>query len=280
MTNENRRRSNEIRRVFGVGVAAVCACSATDLSSLTEGDDAPPSSEADADVPVDLDTGTADDGDTTGLPDASFHDAAEGDAEVDAATDADSGAGDADIGDAADAGPSCVWSDFRAPSKTESVKNSKADSDSTSWSNTAGASTVDGSFAHATAEHGPSHFLRVTNFGFDVPTSAEIGGVEVEIWRRVETEGGMSSDVVDDSVKLQLGAASTSQGDRAQSSKWPTTVAATTYGGGDDTWGEILTGAAVDDAAFGAVLSFRNNSFLDARGAVDAVRVRVRFCVP
>ncbi len=288
MTRTDQRRSHGIQWALRIGAAAAfCACSTTDLSSLTEGDDGPPSAEVDADAPADEDAGASDDA-ATGAHDgeATDGDAAEADAARDAALDASVDAGDvsdADAADAADddvdAGPSCVWSDFLSPSKAESVKNAKSDSDSTPWSNVAGAMSVDGSFARSTAGHGPSHFLRVTGFGFGVPTEAEIAGVEIEMWRRAEPGEGGSPDVVDDSVKLQLGSSSTSQGDRAKAGKWPTTVAATTYGGEDDTWGETLTADGVDGDGFGAVLAFRNNSFLDARGAVDAVRIRIRYCV-
>lgn len=285
MTRTDQRRSHGIQWALRIGAAtAFCACSTTDLSSLTEGDDGPPSAEVDADAPADEDADASDDA-ATGPHDgdATDGDAAEADAERDAALDAAGDAGDVSDTDAADddadAAPSCVWSDFLSPSKAESVKNAKSDSDSTPWSNVAGAMSVDGSFARSTAGHGPSHFLRVTGFGFGVPAEAEITGVEIEMWRRAEPGEGGSPDVVDDSVKLRFGTSSTSQGDRAKAGKWPTTVAATTYGGEDDTWGETLTAAIVDGDGFGAVLAFRNNSFLDARGAVDAVRIRIRYCV-
>lgn len=96
-----------------------------------------------------------------------------------------------------------------------------------------------------------SNYLKVTNFGFNVPNDATITGVTVSIERSSNTLNGTH----DDSVKLVKGGA-ISGNDKANAAlEWPTSDAVATYGSSTDLWGLALAPSDVNSSNFGVVIA-------------------------
>jgi len=99
-----------------------------------------------------------------------------------------------------------------------------------------------------------SDWLRASDFGFTIPSTATIDGIKVEIYRA----GSYTNKLKDSSLRL-VDASGTNVGDdKASASYWltaPTTVA---YGSDGDTWGASPTPAMVNDSDFGIRLSAAN----------------------
>ncbi len=96
--------------------------------------------------------------------------------------------------------------------------------------------------------------LAAYNFGFSIPASAVITGVQARIERR--RAGGISC-TIEQEVRLQKTMSSFSPQNKAvQSPAWPTTDAYQTYGGCNDLWGwASITPAEVNNPNFGVRLT-------------------------
>jgi hypothetical protein len=99
--------------------------------------------------------------------------------------------------------------------------------------NPANAALPDGNRAVATATltllgSFETNYLKVTNFGFALPTEAIITGVSVRVRKRATSVLSLLSDVKDSRVQLVVGGAVTSQ-NRATGTLWPNSDAEETY---------------------------------------------------
>lgn len=104
-----------------------------------------------------------------------------------------------------------------------------------------------------------SYYLRASNFGFDIPLSAGINGIKVEISRK-----SSAVDTLVDSTVYLVNASGTSIGDNKartitewppeENIYWPTSQTSATYGGESDLWGTSLSPTIVNDADFGVRL--------------------------
>src|SRR6266852_7781622 len=93
-------------------------------------------------------------------------------------------------------------------------------------SNPSNAGASDDSYTSAVLIIGQvTHYLKVTNFSFVIPTDAMIDGIVVEIERHTT----VSTSITDNSVKLVKGDV-ISGTEKASASQWPTTDAYQTYG--------------------------------------------------
>jgi hypothetical protein len=118
--------------------------------------------------------------------------------------------------------------------------------------------------------------LTVAGFGFNVPSSATVLGVEVVVSRRALAGGAL----VDRSARLVL-AGTPSGAERATGSAWQNTFFNQPYGGATDTFGLMLTPAAVNAPTFGFGLSVTNPSLTGVDQAqVDGVQARVFYRCP
>jgi hypothetical protein len=96
-----------------------------------------------------------------------------------------------------------------------------------------------------------SHYLKATNFGFSVPSTATILGVVATFTRQANDPG---AKVADQSVKL-LKAGSVAGTDQSAGATWPGSSAASTFGGSTSLWGTTLTPTNVNGSTFGVVLA-------------------------
>lgn len=117
-----------------------------------------------------------------------------------------------------------------------------------------------------------SHYLKATNFGFDIPTEATVDGILVEV-EKMNTDD--YPGVVDSSVKIVKGG--TIQGDnKSLGGSWPTSDAYYSYGDSSDLWGLSWTAADINSSDFGMAISvYKSDSWGNAQ--VDHIRITVYY---
>lgn len=125
-------------------------------------------------------------------------------------------------------------------------------------------------------------YLQVTGFGFAVPSSATITGIEVLVEKNVQTSG--SSRIRDYRVRLvKNGAIGTT--DRSDLvTNWASNVDVTkTYGSSTDLWGESWTYSDINNANFGVALAAERFSISGAANQfprIDLVTIIVYWVIP
>jgi hypothetical protein len=123
-----------------------------------------------------------------------------------------------------------------------------------------------------------SAYLVATGFGFAIPASSTITGIQVSVKRAQGTEAG-SATIQDNSVKIVQGGAITGLEHAVTGTNWPTTNTAYTYGSSTDTWGATWTPATINAGNFGVAISAKavasGSSYQDA--LVDYVSITVYY---
>ncbi len=145
------------------------------------------------------------------------------------------------------------------------------------WARPESARDLDGQLARVTLDLGQSsEHLRITDFGFAIPASATIKGVEVEFKRQAGDTG-----IGDGNVELWLDGAPSDR-PKFVATSWPRVIVGTHhYGQAVDTWGNDLTAALVGKPGFGVeVYAVRQG---DAGGAaiearVESMRMTIFYC--
>ncbi len=95
-------------------------------------------------------------------------------------------------------------------------------------------------------------FLRLSDWRFQVPSSAKVLGVRLHVQRSVAAcAGGV---VADATVRLVVGGALVGL-EKADASPWPVSATYAAYGGPRDTWGLSLSAADVNSPSFGIAVS-------------------------
>ena len=145
------------------------------------------------------------------------------------------------------------------------------------WVNPTNALTVDGQYARATVTDGEqTELLRVTGFGFEVPSNVIVKGVVVELKRQGDNA------IVDGNIQLWLdGVAS----DRPKfvASGWPTKIGTHHYGQEVDTWGNALTPELVGRAGFGTEIFAKRREDAGtgpAPAEVESLLMTIWYCDP
>ena len=125
---------------------------------------------------------------------------------------------------------------------------------------------------------GGTHYLKVTGFGFNIPSYASICGVRVEIEKRA---GGLAIGawVHDNDIRIVKANAVTGTDRGDHSTDWSGTEAVYTYGGTTDLWGATLTPADVNASNFGVAISASLNGllFVFPSAQIDNVRMTVYY---
>jgi hypothetical protein len=117
------------------------------------------------------------------------------------------------------------------------------------------------------------HYLKMTNFGFSIPTDAQsIDGILVETKR----SGQNASTIQDNAYKIVKGG-TISGTDKSDTNFWPTTAAFDSKGGSSDLWGLSWTPSDINASTFGVAVSPKSNSgsFLNAN--VDYAQITVYY---
>ena len=104
-----------------------------------------------------------------------------------------------------------------------------------------------------------THYLRAQAFGYVLPSSATISGIQVSILRVAVGSG--TPLVTDNRVRL-IKAGTIQTTDRASPSLWPTNPQYQTYGGPTDLWGGTWAFSDINAAGFGVAVSATINNSL------------------
>jgi hypothetical protein len=126
----------------------------------------------------------------------------------------------------------------------------------------------------------PTDLLRTESYGFSIPSTAVICGIEIQIEKRA-TGLMIGSSVRDYSLQLMKSGLATGTL-VANSNDWTGSDQITTYGGSSDLWGTTWTPADINSSGFGCLFSVRLTSgiagiFLDAQ--VDHVQITIHYTV-
>ncbi len=143
-----------------------------------------------------------------------------------------------------------------------------------SWVNPINASTDNTTYSNVSLSSGQiTHYLKATNFGFTIPSTATITGITVEIERYEDANNKLKDNAV---YLLKSGAI---VGTNASTgSNWPNSVGVITYGGTTNLWGTTWTPIDINNANFGVVLSAIASG--NVNGYVDYIRVSVTYSMP
>lgn len=140
------------------------------------------------------------------------------------------------------------------------------------WSNPTKVIMEDADPATVTLNTGAtSHYLKATEFGFNIGTGSTISGIQVSIKRR-----GSVGAIADSRVRLvKAGAIQTP--DKADTfTPWPLALAWKTYGGATDLWSGTWTPSDINNTGFGVALSAQD-TFSGDQAVVDVIKITVYY---
>lgn len=120
-----------------------------------------------------------------------------------------------------------------------------------------------------------SKYMTQTNYGFSIPSTATITGIQADITKRRGSGG--SSPLIDARVRL-IRAGTVQTTDRASGAAWPPVDTDTPYGGSADLWGASWTPSDINNSGFGVAISAENtDSFTSADADIGAVTMTVYY---
>ncbi len=152
------------------------------------------------------------------------------------------------------------------------TSNSANAADPIAWTNPSNATSNNGSEATATATTASTEFLKATNYGFSIPSTAQIDGIEMRFERQTQSNGGTTTD---HHVVLCLNG-DPGGSNRRKTANWPTTATLSAiYGTPYDTWGIMLTPGDVNDSDFGVCISAIPTATKTV--GVDYIEMRVHY---
>lgn len=138
------------------------------------------------------------------------------------------------------------------------------------WTNPTNASVNDASYATSVLLITQlTHYLKATNFGFNIPGDATITGILVE----VENLSTISLGTNDNSVKIVKSDGTFGSTEKASATTWPTSEAYASYGSATDLWGQTWTPTDINSANFGVGISA--NAVAAGTAEIDHIRITV-----
>jgi hypothetical protein len=145
------------------------------------------------------------------------------------------------------------------------------------WTNPDNVKAADASVATGVTSHSGfsiTNALTLTDFGFSVPASASVTGIQVEINRKGTNafDGGIN----DEKVQLVIGG-TPSGDDKASVSPWPSTLTVASYGGQSDLWGLSLSAADVNASNFGLIVQGDELNATGQTASIDYARITVYY---
>lgn len=149
----------------------------------------------------------------------------------------------------------------------------------TAWSGATGVYTSDNAFASsALSANATTQYLLSVGYGFTLPASATITGIQVEVERSASP--GLAA-IVDNAVYLVKAPAAiqTAGANLANTGTgWSNTETTVVYGGPTELWGNTWTVADINSAGFGVAFSARYIGASSSDSArIDNIRVTVFF---
>lgn len=146
------------------------------------------------------------------------------------------------------------------------------------WTNINNIKASDGTYAtRVVAPLANAPTVQATNFGFAIPSTATIVGVQASIIHGQIAGGG---SLVDGTVQLIKGGVG-SGSNKATGAAWGTPPETFTYGGSSDLWGNTLGPSDVNAANFGIQLVAQNtDSISNATAGLDYFSLKVYYTLP
>ncbi|MCB0738779.1 MAG: T9SS type A sorting domain-containing protein [Bacteroidetes bacterium] len=146
------------------------------------------------------------------------------------------------------------------------------------WYDEDDAKTVNGWTAYGLLNASTNtNFLMLTNYGFSIPSTATITGIEVTI-KRSAIDAGV---IRDHRLYLTKDASSNSTSDYSdRSTFYGTSLSDATYGGSSDLWGTTWTFSEINSPNFGVKLKCRNTSGSYSELDVDCITIIVHYTTP
>jgi hypothetical protein len=139
------------------------------------------------------------------------------------------------------------------------------------WSNPSNAAASDDSRATCTVGFGQTtQLLKVTNFGFAIPTDATIDGIVAEIEKLASSASGITDTTI---ILLKAGSF---HGTNRLIGAWPTTEAYVSHGGSADLWLGTWSPSDINGSGFGIFVRGSANPS-GATASVDHVRITVYY---
>jgi hypothetical protein len=117
--------------------------------------------------------------------------------------------------------------------------------------------------------------LKLTNFGFSIPTNSSIQGITVTVERSIA--GATSATYTDNDIMLVKGGITQTATDKSTATAWTTSDVTVTYGNSTDLWGNTWLPADINSSGFGfAISAIRTTSPTAPQGvSVDFVSITV-----
>ncbi len=139
------------------------------------------------------------------------------------------------------------------------------------WSNPQGAHYSDNVYATCSIGNMPpyiTNYLKATGFGFSIPTTASICGIEVKV------ERSSSNPVPVHDYLIRVVKNNTVTGTNyASNLNWGLTDSVVTYGSNSNLWGTTWTPADINDSTFGAAVIA--SSLFPSNPRVDQITIKV-----
>ena len=161
-----------------------------------------------------------------------------------------------------------------SPGSVASVAEAPYDAFKCGWLNPGNAAASDGAYASITDKKfdtgANSHVLYATGFGFTIPLTATITGIELH-YERYYSAGGISDALV------QIVKGGTRGGDnKSTGSAWNGTDTVVTFGGAADLWGQTWTPAEINAGDFGIAVAATATSD-DSDAHIDHLSIVVHY---
>ena len=133
------------------------------------------------------------------------------------------------------------------------------------WNNPGNCATNDNVYStlFVTNSGNTSNYLKVTNFGFSIPSNATIVGISVAVSRFSD-----GNNITDNTVKLIK--AGSYVGNVTSTATWPTTETTITYGSSTNLWGQSWTPSDINNSSFGFALRISSGTNSDRNLSVDS----------
>lgn len=148
------------------------------------------------------------------------------------------------------------------------------------WSNPANiTSSTDGGASASVTLNGTreTHYLKASNFGFNIPSDATVQGIVVTVKRTVT--GGTTGNVNDSQIKIVKSSGAIGAANRSTGSNWAST-GTLSVGSTSDLWGETWTAGDINNANFGVVIAAVGSSGTNRKANVDYIQITVYYQKP
>jgi RHS repeat-associated protein len=162
-----------------------------------------------------------------------------------------------------------------ATATTSTSSGSGADA---SWSNPSNAQASDNAYATASLSSlvADSQYLTETGFGFTVPSTATVTGLQVQVERNGQASSG--SQVNDQTVQLVSAGSAVGTNKADTGTNWPASDTTASYGGAADTWSATLTPSVANASGFGVEVRVQSSGSAGTRAAnVDGLQATVNY---